>query len=428
LVTQRRKMNTELTYEILAEAVAGDGVGVRCRTTLEPLGGAGDKVFPPTYGTDDRAETKYALEKRVDHSSGEPVVTEAVVLDAVASQANRMELALLEAFRSGELKFPVVSIDFESHGLPEYSGLSSLEAPHRIFDAILRDSVLDGLMFRLSETGRSITEASFRNASPLFRFAPTALIFGAWDSTGPRGGRGSKFERAITSEIVGYGVQRGVKTASRLDPLGIEKNAGPLFEAADGSGWTMNESEAKRDGKKQAVLFGKGDPSHANHGNIPPTVDARSGGVTVEYAQQTLVLSFVALRKLNFPTASTDTRQFEPSERRAAEAAARTALSALAIAAAVLAYEAGYDLRSRCVLAPVSNQVFELVRRGNSESVGYSVSRDQAIKLVHTAAEKANALGMGWITEELRLQPAQRLVDLVKKSKELSAPQPDSEN
>ncbi len=422
-------MPNQLTYEILSEAVAGDGVGIRCKTMLEPLGGPGDKVFPPTYGVDDRADTKYAFERRVDHSGEKPTASEAVVLDAVASQANRMELALLEAFRSGEVQFPVISIDFESHGLPEYSGLSSLEVPHRIYDAILRDSLLEGLLFRLSEPGRAITEASIRNAAALFHYAPTALLFGAWDSTGPRGGRGSKFERAITSEIVGYGVQRGVKTASRLDPLAIEKSAGPLFKAKDGSGWTMDPAEAEQGGSgsnTKPVLFGKGDPSHANHGNIPPTIDAKSGGVTVEYAQQILVLSFVALRKLAFPT-SPEGRVFNQSERKMAERTARTALSALGILAAVLSYEAGYDLRSRCVLAPSAEQRFELVRRGKFEATTYLVSREDAIGLLQTSAAKCAEAEIGWLTEELHLQPAPRLVALVTKSKDLAVRSNDVE-
>ena len=39
---------TSLTYGELAAAVAGDGVGIRSRTQLAPLGGDGDKLFPPT--------------------------------------------------------------------------------------------------------------------------------------------------------------------------------------------------------------------------------------------------------------------------------------------------------------------------------------------------------------------------------------------
>ena len=48
-----------LTYDELRAGVAGDAVGIRCRTVLQPLGGPGDKVFPPTYGVPDNAETRY---------------------------------------------------------------------------------------------------------------------------------------------------------------------------------------------------------------------------------------------------------------------------------------------------------------------------------------------------------------------------------
>src|SRR5680860_1919052 len=53
-----------LSYDQLRDAVDGGAVGIRSRLALEPLGGAGDKVFPPTYGVADNADTKYATEVR----------------------------------------------------------------------------------------------------------------------------------------------------------------------------------------------------------------------------------------------------------------------------------------------------------------------------------------------------------------------------
>jgi len=49
-----------LDLKILRAAVAGDAAEFRCVTDLQPAGGTGDKVFPPTYegGT-------YAFEERV---------------------------------------------------------------------------------------------------------------------------------------------------------------------------------------------------------------------------------------------------------------------------------------------------------------------------------------------------------------------------
>ena len=87
----------------LHRAVKGSAVGIRSQIALEPLGGPGDKVFPPTYGVDSRAETNYAFEKR--RIGGEDVPC--VLLDSVASQANRRESALLQAVRDGRRLSPL---------------------------------------------------------------------------------------------------------------------------------------------------------------------------------------------------------------------------------------------------------------------------------------------------------------------------------
>lgn len=409
-----------ITYDNLRDAVAGPGVGIRARTTLEPLGGPGDKVFPATYGVDGRAETKYAVERR---RLGADVV-EAVVLDSVASQANRFELALLDAYRAGELSVPVVSTDFRDvEGLERFDRISSLEAPHRIFDAILRDSLLGDLLFRLSEVGQAITEASVKSAGALFHHSPTTLLFGGWDSTGPKGGRGAKYERAITSEIVGLGVERGVKTSSRIDPLGIEKAGGTLYATEDGT-WTLNEAEARRDSKGKPELYkGTGEgpagrPSNANHGNIAPSIDVLAGGVTVAQILATTVISFAQLRRLRFPIDAAGAR-LDGERRQAAEVAARTALAALGLAATVLAFEEGFDLRSRCVLVADADLSFELLRRGGAEATTFSIDRAQALALLATATAGAADAGLPWERDELLLQPTGRLVDLVRGSQVL---------
>jgi CRISPR-associated protein Csb1 len=57
-----------------------------------------------------------------------------VLLDSVASQANRVELALRDAWDAGELDFPVVSVDFSGADLPEpVDRVTTLDAPHRIY-------------------------------------------------------------------------------------------------------------------------------------------------------------------------------------------------------------------------------------------------------------------------------------------------------
>lgn len=408
-----------LTYEDLRSAVAGTGVGVRARTTLEPLGGDGDKVQPPTYGVSDRADTKYAIETRT--IGGETTTT--VVLDSVASQANRLELALLEAVRDGDTEVPLVSVDFSDvAGLEDLDRISSLEASHRVFDAILRDSLLGNQLFRLSDVGRSITEASVKNAAGLFRYSPSTLLFGGWDSTGPKGGRGAKYERALTSEVIGTGAQVGVRTSSRIDAVGIELKAGQLYEAKDGT-WTLEPDEAVKEGGKPKLYKrsaeGAGRPSQVNHGNITPSIDTRAGGVTVEEITAITVLSFIQLRRLRFPVDANGAK-LEGDARKTAEVAARTAIAALGLAAATLAFEEGFDLRSRCVLVPTADIRFELLQRGGT-SIDFTLDRESALALVAEARDAAAAAGLAWEADEVLLQPTDRLVDLIKRSRAVAA-------
>lgn len=408
----------QLTLEQLRDAVGGDAIGLRARIDLEPLGGPDDKVFPPTYSVPDNAESRYATEER--RVGGETV--KAVVLDSVASQANRMELALLEAHRLGELTLPMVSVDFrKEEGIFGLDRISHLEASHRIFDAALRDSLYEGKLFRLSDPGIAITEATPRNAAALFHYSPTTLLFGGWDSTGPRGGLGAKYERAITSEIVALNVELGRKTASRIDVLGIE-NVATLYRTPDYS-WTLDPEEAAKDDKGKPDLLGKGTdrgrPSQANLGNVTPSIDVRGGGVTADEIRAQVVLSFAGLRKLRFPTLA-DGTQVPAERRRDTDAAAWTALAALGVAATVLAVQEGFDLRSRCVLVSRGPIRFELLPRDGSAIVEVDVGRQGVLELVEECKAQAAEHGLTWQDEELLLTPAPRLVRLIQLSQDQS--------
>ncbi|MFZ5594320.1 MAG: type I-G CRISPR-associated RAMP protein Csb1/Cas7g [Pseudomonadota bacterium] len=238
-------MKEELTLDVLKNSVKGSAAAFRCVTEYQPAGGPGDKIFPPTY-----EGGKYAVETRM--IDGKPV--DCVLLDSVQSQANRMELALLEAHRSGELTVPLLVTRFDQEALPKKFLVTSLDAPHRVADAIFRDSLLDGVMFRKSEKGRQLDTVETRNATALFGLCPMALVFGVWDSAGPRGGLGAKFQRALVSEMIGINVSQGKKTSSRIDPLGIEKRSGPVFRKEDGD-WTLNPELAVKV-KGKPALYG----------------------------------------------------------------------------------------------------------------------------------------------------------------------------
>ena len=392
----------KIDLQTLQEAVGGTAAAFRCVTDYQPAGGPGDKVFPPTY-----EGGRYATEKRIDPDTGE--MRQCVLLDSVQSQANRMELALLEEYRSGNLSLPLLVTRFDQSGLLKRFTVTSLEAPHRIADAIFRDSLLGGRIFRKSEKGAILDNAEMRNSTGLFGLCPTALLFGLWDSTGPRGGMGAKFQRAIVSEIIGYDAVEGTKTSSRVDPAQIRLGAGPLYEngseSDDAPHWTLHQNN----GSKKLGKDGK--PSEANHGNVTPGI--ASGGFTISKATQTTVLSLSTLRRLRFPLDGA------ADSKRDVDVAARTALAALGLAAGTLARNSG-DLRSRCQLFAVQAPVWELLDRPGETPKQFECDSATALAILGKAITEARERGLPW-EGEITLTPSPELVELVRRSQELAS-------
>ena len=385
-----------LSLDHIRDALAGNAAGFCSVTDYQPAGGPGDKVFPPTY-----EGGSYATEPR--YIDGEEVPC--VLLDSVQSQANRMEAALLEEWEAGRAPLPVIAVDFSGDDLPKPFRVTSLEAPHRIADALLRDSELDGVMFRQSGPGRQLDTVDVRNAAALFELCPTALIFGMWDSTGPRGGSGVKFQRALVSEIVGLHAKQGRRTSSRLDPAQIQRSAGPVYRTQDGS-WTLDQAESGERNSRGVR------PSEVNHGNIAPSI--ADGGFTISKAVQTTVLSFPALRRLRFPLNGT-------AQDPRVDLAARTALAAQALFAATLVREQGADLRSRCLLHATAPVVWRLLDRPGDEPRQFDFSSGQAREVYQQAVQEARDAGLPWLEQEMVLKPSRQLLALVRQSQLLAA-------
>lgn len=416
----------ELTFEKLKAAVSGSAAAFRCRNTLQPAGGEGDKVFPPTY-----AGAVYAVEKRKIPQRNEPVPC--VLLDSVQSQANRMEEALQKAVDSKELSIPLIQVDFSDYAptgneeedrengkfRDDIGKITSLQVPHRLADAILRDSEVEEndeeqkrVGFRKSKIGKDIDTASLKNATPIFRLCPTALLFGMWDSAGIKGGLGAKFERAMVSEVVGIGAKVGdLLRGVRRDPLEIRAEAKVIKKVGD---WRI----AKED-QKGAIEKGAVSPSAINHSSVPfpkqrekKTDDNNYSGATIEYAEQLTTLSLIALRRLSFPVNGAAFPE--------ANQAGRAVLAALGLCAATLAFESGMGLRSRCLLWPVKAIEWELLDKPGQEPQRFSLDRSSALRLVQDAYADSKAAGLGWMEEPLTLKPSEKLVDLVRKSQELA--------
>ena len=388
-----------LTLNDLQMAVSG-GAAFRCRRRLQPGGGEGDKVFPPTF-----MGAVYAVEQRRVPGREQPVTC--VLLDSVQSQANRMEQALQEALDTGEIKLPVVEVDFSGSDLPEPVGkITSLQAPHRLADAIKRDSAHDGKPFRNSDVARSLNEATQLNATPIYKLCPTALVFGMWDSTGPKGGLGAKFERAVVSEVTGFEASladfhksRGV----RRDPLEASKSV-PIMKNEDGS-WKV-----AADPKQKGVVR----PSEVNHGSVP--FESDNAGVTIGYAEQVTTLSLICLRRLRFPVG-------ESAPNGAIDAAGRTVLAALALCAATIAFEPGMGLRSRGLLWPETPMQWDLLATPGKQPETFALDSAAAKKLLADAITAAEQAGLVWQKERITLKPSAELVKLVRLSQEQAVKQ-----
>jgi len=428
-------MDQNLTLNDLSQLVEGDAVAIRGRAVLEPAGGPDDKVFPPSHSVSDndkRAGAKYAFEMR--RRDGNDI--KCVLLDSVQSQANRMEEALQALWSDKKLTLPVIEVDL-SEVAPDVGKVTSLTAPHRVADALFRDSLIDEedekKLFRSSTLGKSFADASPRNAGPLFKVCPTGLVFGIWDSTGPKGGLGAKFQRVLTSEIVGIGAAAGMKTASRIDPAQMVNAAATIYRRKRESGailtWTLDPGEAELSEKNEPLKWGakkkdgkwvqgEGKLTTANHSNIPPTLDDLAGGVTIDHAEHTVVLSLAALRRLGFTES---------------DLKARVVLAALGLVAILATESRGHDLRSRCLLVPRWN---EKDKEKNSQALTLEVvARDGSTKPLTLDLEAALALyeeAVRSLPQSLKfekpageplatLKPSPKLTHLIAKSRELAA-------
>lgn len=385
--------------EPLAEAVETASALRRIRR-LQPAGGTGDYIAPPTYPHPEKGKKWGVHSYEIRRIGGEDV--KCVLLDSVQSQAARMEESLVRLTK-GEYRvqasgggggsatvardsvpaIPKVVVDFtDSAGVSDIGEVSSMELPHRIFDAAIRDSMLDGRLFPETEIGAEVSSATPRNASPILKYSATSLVYGAWKSYWG-GTLAAKFQRCITSEIIGVNAQECQSPASKTDMFNISRDVKI----------TMKDGEM--------ILGGGGKkPSEHGHGSIVSTEIPRLG-VTVDYAKQTTVITLAGLRRLGFQGAD--------------EGAARSALAALAILGAE--GEATYtSLRSRCDLVRDGGQSEWEVVEADGSTRPLEIGAADALRWLD---ESSKALEPGaWKSEPTVLRPSDSLVALIQKSRE----------
>jgi CRISPR-associated protein Csb1 len=226
-----------------------------------------------------------------------------------------------------------------------------------------------------------------------------------WDSTGPKGGLGPKFERAMVSEIVGIGAEIGdLNRGVRKDPFEASSKVPIVKKTA--FDWKVSDDPKAKD----TVA-----PSAVNHSSVPfpkvrdrKTEDNHYSGVTIGYAEQLITLSLICLRRLRFPiNGKPDTES---------DVAARTALAALGLCAATLAFESGMGLRSRCLLWPEEQMEWELLDRPGETPKSFVLTGEGAISLLAKAIEAAKTAKLPWQETPITLQPSPELLKLVRLS------------
>ena len=145
----------------------------------------------------------------------------------------------------------------------------------------------------------------------------------------------------------------------------------------------------------------------------PKTNDWNHGGVTVQFARQIALLSLPALRRLQFPLPGKP-----PEEQRKADAAARTTLAALGLAAIARQWAVGFSLRSRCDLVPRGELVFSLLSPGCEER--FTINPESAAKLLQEAVQESRSAGLSWPTHAAAGAPWKDGCLTLKPNKELA--------
>jgi CRISPR-associated protein Csb1 len=398
-------MSNSLNLAALSAAISGGAAALRSITTLQPVEGEGGKVFPATYAGGKVAEET----RRITVNDAEREV-KCVLLNSVQSEANHAELGLLNAIERGRIQLPLIEVDFSEANKSfrkDLPNLTSLEVPHRLADAILRDSNLpDGTRFSKSDVAARWNRANVWNATAVYELCPTSLVFGMWGSPEKPGGIGAKFERAYISEIVAVDTTKvDQRSGFRVDPVSASRKVAVLPKS-DGSFEVVPE---KTKGAQR--------PSELNHGNI--VFESTNGGVRCRFIEQTTVVSLGALRKLRFPVDGTCSVERDD--------AGRTVLAALALCAGVLASEREVSLRSRCNLHPTAPREWELLAAPGETPKRYTITGDGATALLTEAVKAAEALGLTWRKEKLTLKPSKELVDLIRQSQEKMAAEGESD-
>jgi CRISPR-associated protein Csb1 len=218
-------------------------VALHLRQRLLPVEGKDGIVFPPTYAAGNN-ESPYAISELSDG-------TKVVQVDSVGAQANRME-PLFKKAKSDRPANPLARLVPQIEiAIGNEKTVSILDAGHRLGDAIVRSS-------ELAEEA----QAAFKllldagDASKIAKLAPSALVFGAWDSRDTQ----AKLPRIVQATIRAWDVDVLQRSAQYNPP--VDYAALDVF---------TEEEQQKAEGDNKSPLAQRGFvhvPAVGSHGGV----------------------------------------------------------------------------------------------------------------------------------------------------------------
>jgi hypothetical protein len=453
--------------ELVRKALA-EGVAIRAVNKLLPVEGEGGKIMPPTF-----SERQYAWE---DRERG------VILLDSVASHANRQEVLLGEDWQ--KLKLPILRLQFrdERRLLQE---ITSYQASHRVFDALFRDALVrdessaqrrfraplradvpeaappsspstetataggaseaastpprsarsrgrqaasrgqESAAVEVSEEGRMIEESSLEFATPLYKIGPHCLVYGCWDSTGSARGEGSKFSRTVESRVTGHNARLLQGTRGKLDAARLRSV--PVYLTPTGD-WTDDPGKAVLDEKQEPIRFrlkkkSKGVLSELNHSSVTP--DIRDDKTKQPLAGGVTIDHAYQRWALSIPALRAlsfpETKGGDVDEQR--DTAARTVLALLALCGLSRLWDRGLWFRSGCTLAFHGEPQIEVVYGRGKEAEKFSITTEQVDKAYELAVAEADKHGLTMRTKPIDLDPAPNLLEAYRRSRSGAVPE-----
>lgn len=382
-----------ISYEDLKQACSAGGASVLTSVTeLGAAAGPHASVAPAKFV--DRSASVFAFETR--YIDGEP--TQVALLDSKQSQLNRGEDAITQDIHAGH---PVMSrIPRIEVGYGDGRVLTDLDLPHRFADGHVRAGEIDGVPATQHESYRAVRNSSPADASALLNTAPSALVFGGWDST--RRSNQLRLRSALVGEIIGVLAdqslpgtqQQSRRGGARVDSLAMSVQLAPadLGKLVDTQEEELSpklvqklRDEIKK-AKKGTTLSG----SNLGLGGIPPALESL-GGVSCSRIIRSWVLSFATLRQLRFGGGPE------------ADVAARALLAAFALAT-VARSERELYLRANCDLVETAAPVVTLDQRHGNQRQLDPLTVEAADALLTEAMEEAERLGVAqWHGQVLRV-------------------------